>query len=68
MKITVTYLALGFMFSSLGWSHSSCKYPCLSRFVVFQYFHSYDVSYFMLIRVFVILSFSVMTGRIMLAL
>ena len=59
MKITVTYLALGFMFSSLGWSHSSCKYPCLFRFVVFQYFHSYDVSYFMLIRVFVILSFSV---------
>ena len=47
------------MFSSLVWSHSSCKYPCLFRFVVFQYFHSYDVSYFMLIRVFVILLFSV---------
>ena len=47
------------MFSSLVWSHSSCKCPCLFRFVVFQYFDSYDVSYFMLIRVFVILSFSV---------
>ena len=55
----VTYLALGFIFSSLVWSHSSCRCPCLFRFVVFQYFHSYVVSYFMLIRVFVILLFSV---------
>ena len=46
-------------FRLLVWSHSSCKCPCLFRFVVFQYFHSYVVSYFMLIRVFVILLFSV---------
>ena len=35
-------------FRLLVWSHSSCKCPCLFRFVVFQYFHSYVVSYFML--------------------
>ena len=58
-KNIVTYLALGFMFSSLVWSHSSCKRPCLFCFVVFWYIHSYVVSYFMLIRVFLILLFSV---------
>ena len=46
-------------FRLLVWSHSSCERPCLFRFVVFKYFHSYVVSYFMLIRVFVILLFSV---------
>ena len=46
-------------FRLLVWSHSSCKCPCLFRFFVFQYFHSYVVSYFMPIRVFVILLFSV---------
>ena len=46
-------------FRLLVWSHSSCKYPRLFRFVVFKYFHSYVVSYFMLIRVFVNLLFSV---------
>ena len=61
MKIIITYLALGFMFSSLVWSHLSWKCSCLFRFVIFQYFHSYDVSYFMLIRVcnFVIFSYCI---------
>ena len=61
MKIIITYLALGFMFSSLVWSHLSCKCSCLFHFVIFQYFHSYDVSYFMLIRVcnFVIFSYCI---------
>ena len=43
----------------LVWSHSSRKCPCLFRLVVFQYFHLYFVSYFVLIRVFVMSLFSV---------
>ena len=39
-------------FCLLVWSHSSCKCPCLFCFAIFQYFHLYIVSYFMLIRVF----------------
>ena len=46
-------------FRLLVLSRSSCKCPCLFRFVVFKYFHLYDVSYFMLIREFVNMLFSV---------
>ena len=39
-------------FCLLVWSHSSCKCPYSFRFVIFQYFHSYVVSYFMLFHAF----------------
>ena len=39
-------------FHLLVWPHSSCKCPYSFCFVVFQYFHSYVVSYFMLFHAF----------------
>ena len=39
-------------FRLLVWSHSFCKCPYSFCIVVFQYFHSYIVSYFMLFRAF----------------